>query len=201
MIFEFFVDDDILNKTNGIVDNSLEYYKCKFFINIKKWKDSFLFATFTDEVGHIETVPLGDASSVLTCVIPHQFSDSKTLLLYVFNEEKETNTIVIRTKEQRKVKKSKKCNIISDIFRHIDAKIDNIVYENCQLKCYSNGKIVDTIYLDNINVESSLYLKEDIANKTTIISSDSTDDEYPTAKATYEYIQEIIGDIQNDMLS
>lgn len=200
MIFEFFVDDSILRKDNNIVDNNLEYYKCKFYINTKLWKNSFLYATFTNDAGYIETISLGECNNILTCLIPNKFLDYDKVLLYIFSEERETDTIIVNLKKSFKPKK-KPCNVLSEIFANIDLKIDNIIYENYQLKCYSNGKIIDTIYLSDINEGSSLYLKEDVANKTTEISADSTNDEYPSAKATYEYINNLIGQIEHDMQS
>jgi len=200
MIFEFFVDDNIFKKNNNIVDNNKEYYKCRFYINQKIWKDSFLYATFINDAGYIETIPLGECNNMLTCLIPNKFLDYDKVLLYIFSDDFETDTIIINLKNSFKAKK-KPCNVLSEIFAQIDSKIDNIIYENYQLKCYSHGKVIDTIYLSDINVGSSLYLKEDVENKTTEISADSTDDQYPSAKATYEYINNIIGQIEHDMQS
>jgi hypothetical protein len=42
--------------------------------------------------------------------------------------------------------------------------------------------------------------KEDNSNKVTSISSSSTNDQYPSAKAVYDYIDDLIGDIVEDML-
>ena len=42
--------------------------------------------------------------------------------------------------------------------------------------------------------------KEDTSNKVTSISSSSTDTQYPSAKCVYDYIDDLIGDIEEDML-
>ena len=42
--------------------------------------------------------------------------------------------------------------------------------------------------------------KEDTSNKVTSISSSSTDTQYPSAKCVYGYIDDLIGDIEEDML-
>ena len=42
--------------------------------------------------------------------------------------------------------------------------------------------------------------KEDSTNKVTSISSSSTDTQYPSAKCVYGYIDDLIGDIEEDML-
>lgn len=203
MIFEFFVNDDIHKKNNNIIDNNLEYFKCKFYINMKIWKKSNLFAVFTNDAGYIETVPLGEANELLTCIIPQTFLNYDKVFLYIYSDdyEHETNTIIVNLTNKSKNKNNKKCNVITDIYYNIDQKIDNIIYEDCQLKCYSQGTLIDAIYLHNIDNPSSLYLKEDVANKTVEISNESTDDEYPSAKATYDYINSIIGQIEDDMLS
>lgn len=45
----------------------------------------------------------------------------------------------------------------------------------------------DTITADLMNhIEDGIYSKEDSANKVTEISSESTDTEYPSAKAVYD---------------
>lgn len=43
--------------------------------------------------------------------------------------------------------------------------------------------------------------KEDSSNKVTSLSSSSTDTEYPSAKCVYDYIEDLIGDVEEDMLS
>ena len=42
--------------------------------------------------------------------------------------------------------------------------------------------------------------KEDVDNKVTSLSSSSTDTEYPSAKCVYDYIDNLLGDIEEDML-
>lgn len=218
MIFEFFVDNNIYRKNSNIVDSNLEYFKCKFYLNTEVWGNSNIFVTFTNDYGYIETLGLGKASKIVTCLIPQKFIEYNEIFLYLHADEKVTNSIAVDLTKKSKIKKhhpkehprphipdhhqirpKKKCNPIIDIFEQVDQKIDNIIYEDCQLKCYSNGHLIDTIYLHNIDEESSLYLKEDIENKTTEISEESTNDEYPTAKAVYEYINNIIGQTEHDI--
>lgn len=42
--------------------------------------------------------------------------------------------------------------------------------------------------------------KEDTSNKVTSLSGSSTDTQYPSAKCVYDYIDDLIGDIEEDML-
>ena len=44
-----------------------------------------------------------------------------------------------------------KCNIINTIFKAIDKKVDDIVYEDNQIKIYSNDILINTINIDNLD--------------------------------------------------
>ena len=50
-------------------------------------------------------------------------------------------------------------------------------------------------------VDNRITGKENISNKVTHLSSSSTDTEYPSAKCVYDYVDDLIGDIVEDMLS
>lgn len=43
-------------------------------------------------------------------------------------------------------------------------------------------------------------VKEDSSNKVTSLSSSSTNTQYPSAKCVYDYIENLIGNIEEDML-
>ena len=50
-------------------------------------------------------------------------------------------------------------------------------------------------------VDARISGKEDSSNKVTSLSASSTDAQYPSAKCVYDYIDDLIGDIVEDMLS
>lgn len=49
-------------------------------------------------------------------------------------------------------------------------------------------------------IDNRISNKENISNKVTILSSTSTNTEYPSAKCVVDYIDNLIGDIVEDML-
>ena len=52
-----------------------------------------------------------------------------------------------------KIYNTKSVSDISLLIQEIDRKIDNIIYEDKYLKCYSNNKLVKTILIQNIDEE------------------------------------------------
>lgn len=154
MILEFNVGNDILKKNNSttVLDQSADYYKCKFYPKENIWKGSVLSATFMNDLGYIETVDLGEYSELLACLVPTRIANGGYFSLYISNGHKKTNTISVALTNHYE-KAEEKCNIISELFAHINTKIDDIVYENYQLKFYSNGVLSDVIYLGNVDEE------------------------------------------------
>jgi len=154
MILEFNVGNDILKKNNSttVLDQSADYYKCKFYPKENIWMGSVLSATFMNDLGYIETVNLGEYSELLTCLVPARIVNGGYFSLYISNDHKKTNTISVALTNHYK-KAEEKCNIISELFAHINTKIDDVVYENYQLKFYSNGVLSNVIYLGNVDEE------------------------------------------------
>ena len=84
----------------------------------------------------------------------------------------QTNSISVILSEQCKTK-TKKANTLSDILKEMEKKIDNVYFDENQLKFFANDKLIDTIYIDNVDevlvderVQESLSsFKEDIDKK------------------------------------
>lgn len=57
-----------------------------------------------------------------------------------------------------------------------------------------NAALAD--YTTTANLSQLLSQKENIANKTTSLSSESTDQQYPSAKAVYDFVMDKLGDIE-----
>ena len=155
MILEFKVSSEILKKKEApsVVDQNTNYYKSRFFMDKKIWNNSSISATFMNDLGYIETVELGEYNELLSCLVPQRIIDGGFFSLYISNNNNyKTNTISV-TLTNHYEKAQPKCNVISEIFEQIDAKIDDLVYDNYQIKCYSNGKLIDVIYLGNVDKE------------------------------------------------
>lgn len=155
MILEFSVDDDILRRNNSptVLDQSTDYYKCKFYPKHEIWQGTNMSATFMNDLGYIETVELGECNDLLACLIPTRIALGGYFNFYISSDDnKKTNTVSVALTNHYQ-KAEEKCNIVSEIFAHIDEKIDDLVYENYQIKCYSNGILKDVIYLGNVDEE------------------------------------------------
>lgn len=155
MILEFSVDNNILkrNTSSTVLDQSTDYYKCKFYPDKDIWEGANMSATFMNDIGYIETVSLGDYSDLLACIIPNRIATGGFFNFYISSDDnRKTNTVSVALTNHYQ-KPEEKCNVISEIFAHIDEKIDDIVYENYQLKCYSSGILKDVIYLGNVDEE------------------------------------------------
>lgn len=153
MILEFSVSNDILRRNNAttVLDQSTDYYKCKLYPKKEIWEGKTMFATFMNDLGYIETVGLGEYSDLLACLVPTRIASGDYFRFYIFSDDnKKTNTVSVALTNHYN-KAEEKCNIISELCSHINEKIDDIVYENYQLKCYSNGILKDVIYLGNID--------------------------------------------------
>ena len=93
MILEFKVGHDIVKITPSITtDTNPGYYKCKFYINKRIWGNTSLSVTFTNNIGYIETIPLGSSQDVLTCIIPSLIQSSNYFSFYIHSDNKKTNT-------------------------------------------------------------------------------------------------------------
>ena len=153
MILEFKVSNEILKKTEtpAVVDQNTNYYKCKLFMDKNVWQESLISATFMNDLGYIETVQLGEYNELLSCLIPSRIVQGGYFSLYISNDNNyKTNTISVALTNHYK-KAEPKCNVISEIFEQINTKIDDLVYDNYQIKCYSNGELIDVIYLGNVD--------------------------------------------------
>jgi len=154
MILEFTVGKDILKRRGKppVIDQNLDYYKCKFYLK-EMWKGAILSVTFMNDIGYIETVDLGEYDEVLTCLLPARIALGEYFSFYIqSNDNRKTNTVSVALTNHYQ-EPEKKCNIVSEIFEQIDEKIDDIIYENFQLKCYNKGKLKNVIYLGNIDEE------------------------------------------------
>ncbi|MBR3208647.1 MAG: hypothetical protein IKF82_00105 [Bacilli bacterium] len=178
MILEFHVGTNILQKNNPRinVDQNPNYYKCQFEIEETIWNTQPIYATFQTK-DNIEKIELQKNNTIYTCLLPFNIASHEHFSLCISDDEKETNTILVVLNNYFKITKEKhhecniatitlndcnkiiedKCNILSRIFHEIDDKIDNIVYEDFELKCYANDVLKNIIHFENIEEEQIQY--------------------------------------------
>lgn len=175
MILDFIVEEDIrqITKTPITIDKDKEHYKCIFYFAKEIWENKNIFVYFSDDNEHSENIFLGSYKNMLSCIVPPIFLNNGYFYLYIMSEDEiKTNTIAITLKNNFIPPKKKcftpssffkeieniacadeqqKCNIINTIFKEIDKKIDNVIYEDNQIKFYSNDILINTINIDNLD--------------------------------------------------
>ena len=164
-----------------VTNQNANYYKCVFHFAKEIWENKNIFVYFFDDNEHSENIFLGSYKNTLSCIVPPIFLNNGYFYLYIISEDDiKTNTIIITLQNKFKlpkkqcftplteqyltsndflkgienigcVDKQQKCNIINTIFKAIDKKVDDIVYEDNQIKIYSNDILINTINIDNLD--------------------------------------------------
>lgn len=152
MLFEFkIVKNEISKISSSRVRSKDVFNKCKFYFDEDTYKDRELFVTFISKHGAYQHVRLGQWDNVLSCIIPSKFlKDSYFKIVAYPKDGSKTNTISVFKNESDKVKY---IDEIDYLLKQLDKKIDNIEYEDNQLKCYSGKILLDTVSIDNIDIE------------------------------------------------
>ena len=131
-------------KTSGI-------NKCKFYFDEKTWKGLEIFVVFKNNYNYSTIVPLGKYSEAMSCTIPSRIVTNKFFKMFIYAKDHfQTNTISIIPTESCKTK-PQRITALNDVINQLKTKIDNIYYHENQLKCYANGELIDTIYVDNVD--------------------------------------------------
>ena len=96
---------------------------------------------------------LGKWDEVLSCTIPDIFLKGKYFKVFVYSKDYfKTNTLKIDINRKTcRPPNTKHHKAINYLINELKTKIDNIVFEDNQLKCYSNNKLVDTIFINNVD--------------------------------------------------
>lgn len=174
MILSFRIQGKVLTKINyQDATKTPNIYKCKFYFDEKTWKDQEIFVVFKNNFGYSTIVPLGKYTESLSCTLPARMLTNKYFKMFIYAKDSfQTNSISVILSEQCKTK-TKKANTLSDILKEMEKKIDNVYFDENQLKFFANDKLIDTIYIDNVDevlvderVQESLSsFKEDINKK------------------------------------
>lgn len=153
MLFEFkIINDEIFNVDTKKVNNIKN--KCILHFDKDTYKDKELFITFINKVGYSRTIILGKWREVISCDIPPHVLNYEYFKIFCY------------TKDLSKTKTLKVYNklFLTDIdllIQRIDKKVDNILYENGELKCYSNNILIETVPIYHADEEM---IKDVISN-------------------------------------
>lgn len=151
MIYKFKAKKEVLSRINDVKKDNSKYYKCQFYLDKETWSNSEIFVYFKNYVGYSKIIPLGKYAEVLSCTLPKQMISQPSFKLYIYSkDELKTNEVQIIPSEICKTK-IKHDSALNQIVEEINKKIDNIYFEDNQLKCYSNNTLIDTIYIDNVD--------------------------------------------------
>ena len=137
MLFEFkIISDEIFNINTKKANNI--HNQCKLLFDEKTYKNKELFITFINKVGYSRTIMLGKWKEAILCDIPPQILNYEYFKIFCY------------TKDTSKTKTLKVYNKLFlteiDLLKQkIDKKVDNILYEDGELKCYSNSVLINTI--------------------------------------------------------
>ena len=152
MILSFRIQERVLTKINYQQStNTDNINKCKFYFDEKTWKGHEIFVTFKNNYGYSTIVPLGKYTESMSCSIPSRILTNKYFKMFIYAKDHfQTNTISVILEEKCKTTTKKK-TALTDILKELENKIDNIYFDENQLKCFANGKLIDTIYIDNVD--------------------------------------------------
>ena len=152
MILSFRIQGKMLTKINyQEASKTPNIYKCKFYFDEKTWKGQEIFVVFKNNYGYSTIVPLGKYSESLSCTLPGRMLTDKYFKMFIYAKDSfQTNSISVILSEQCKTK-IKKANTLSDILKEVEKKIDNVYFDENQLKFFANGELIDTVYIDNVD--------------------------------------------------
>ena len=153
MLFEFKIVKNEISKVNKPqkIRSRNVFNKCKFYFDEDTYKGKELFVTFISKHGAYQHVPLGKWANVVSCLIPSKFlKDSYFKVVAYAKNSSKTNTLSVFTKGRYKNKIEYE-DALNYLLKELDKKIDNIVSEDNQIKCYSGDILLDTIFIDTVN--------------------------------------------------
>ncbi len=153
MLFDFKIyDKEIIKIKKQYITNTDKYDKCRFYFDKKTWGDKELFVTFLNKSGYSQTVILGKWDDVLSCNVPSYMMEDNYFKIFAYAKDLfKTNTLKVSTRKGNCQINQKKKKATDYLLEKLDTKIDNIIFENNQLKCYSDSNLIDTIYIDNVD--------------------------------------------------
>lgn len=153
MLLEFKITKKEIQKVNNKKAKKIDQYnKCKFYFDRESYQNKELYAVFKNKYGYSEIVTLGAWKDVMSCSIPKRFLKDSFFRIFVYAKDSySTNTISVILDEKCQVNKKKQKTALDDILKILQTKIDSIVFDDNQLKCYSDNQLIDTIFIDNVD--------------------------------------------------
>lgn len=142
MLFEFkIVDTEIYNmNTKEVIKDNIKN-KCNLYFDKNTYNNKELFITFINKIGYSRTIMLGKWKKVISCDIPPHILDHEYFKVFCYTKDlSKTKTLKVYNKAV--------LNDMDLLIEKIDKKIDNILYEDGVLKCYSNNILINSFPLD-----------------------------------------------------
>lgn len=144
MLFEFkIVDKEIFNTSKKEVIKDKKH-RCKFYFDEETYKNKELFVTFINKFGYSRTIMLGRWKKTLLCDVPPRMLEFDYFKIFCYTKS------ILKTKTI-KVYNQVALDKVEQTINKIDGKIDNILYENGELKCYANNILINTIPLGHVD--------------------------------------------------
>ena len=137
------VTDDYYYEINGEKTNYVAYDPAN---------KSESYDIIINKNGYSQNVILGKWDEVLSCTIPNGISDAAYFKVFAYGRDYfRTNTLKVDTRRYNCQVKERRKNATDYLLEKLNTKIDNITFQDNQLKCYSEGKLIDTIFINNID--------------------------------------------------
>ena len=152
MLFEFKIVKNEISKVNKPqkIRSRNVFNKCKFYFDEDTYKGKELFVTFISKNGAYQHIPLGQWANVVSCLLPSKFlKDSYFKVVAYAKNSKKTNTLSVFTKGRYKNKIEYE-DALNYLLKELDKKIDSVIYEDNQIKCYSGDTLLDTIFIETV---------------------------------------------------
>lgn len=155
MDLNFEIKNQILSRTdeNILVNKSKNYVFCNFKFKTDDWDNLEKFTIFKDSWGRSFVSYLG-TSSDCRCVVPAEALKGTNFKVSVYGGDLITSselTILLvpsgYTTCISPTAEPMSRDVFVEIFDKLQSKIDNIVYEEGYLRCYSEGEVVTELML------------------------------------------------------
>lgn len=157
----FEITDNILKRTDtgSVFNKNKNMYTACFSFETSEdgWDGLNCFAIFTDSWNNSETLYLGKVSSdVLSCNVPNRLLKGTYISVSVYAGDLITTnsvTIPLLSSGYNHHNFFDQKDIFVDIFDRLDVKIDDIKYSDGALQLFSDGELINSVYLGVVNDE------------------------------------------------
>ncbi|MDO5818706.1 MAG: hypothetical protein Q4P11_00070 [Methanobrevibacter sp.] len=155
MDLNFEINNQVLSRQdeNILVNKSKNYVFCNFKFKTVDWDNNEKFAIFKDSWGKSYVSYLGTGNDC-RCVVPNEALKGTNFRISVYGGDlitsSELTILLVPSGYTTRISPTAELmskDVFVDIFDRLQTKIDDIVYEDGYLRCYSAGKVIAELML------------------------------------------------------